>query len=510
MPDVDAIVVGSGPNGLAAAARLARAGWSVQVLERASVAGGAVGTDCTSPSGVGHDWGSAFYGVLRAGPVWDGLDLGRRLAWADAEVPVAASWEPGQAALLHRDPEATAEGLGADAPAWRDLVRWWEQRGAAVFDLVLGPLRGLVGPQALRLAAQLGVRGGLGLAAELLEPVQAWAQRRFTGPGGKALLLGHASHTDVGIDAAGSLPPALLLTLVAQQQGMPVPVGGSDRLAAALVQAVTEAGGLVRTGADVVQVVVRRGRALGVRLADGEVVTAGRAVLADTGVHALAQRLVGAEHLPPAWLAALARQRHAATGFVRLDVDLRGGTPWLTPGLASAGVVHLTGSPTDARHAAAAATSGEQPWHPPLIVGQQDVVDPTRVRAGLRTLWVEWQGPAREWSARERGEVEESTLARLDAHAPGLLDRVCRTALIAPLDLQRRDPNLVGGDVGGGSTAIDQQLVFRPAPGWPSYRTPVRRLWLCSASAHPGGGAHGLVGWHCAGAALHARLQRAG
>ena len=251
---------------------------------------------------------------------------------------------------------------------------------------------------------------------------------------------------------------------------------------------------------------VRGGRAAGVRLADGSTVTAGRAVLADTAVETLARDLVGEEHLPADWLAALGRHRHGLTGYFRLDVDLRGDTPWLDPALGRVGVVHLLGSLAGVRLAMAQASSGELPDAPALVAGQQDVADPSRVVDGVRTLWVEGHAPTTGWTPARTALMQERVLARLEAHAPGLAARTVAVRATSPGDLQARDPNLVGGDVGGGSQAPDQQLVFRPAPGWPVHATPVRGLWLCSASAHPGGGAHGIVGWNAA----HAVLRRAG
>ncbi len=275
---VDAVVVGAGPNGLVAATLLARAGWSVELLERSAVAGGAVGSDTTA-RGYVHDWGSAFYGVLHASPVLRELGLDRRVGWAHTATPVSAVWDGG-AAVMRRTVEATAAGLGADGDAWRRLVDWWHRLGVPLFGAMLGtpgaPL------PLLRTAARLhGPREGLQTARMLLEPVEAWVAQEFSGEQARMLFAANATHADVAVDAAGSTPPAMLLAMAAQVHGMPVPVGGAARLAEAMVAVAQEAGVVVRTGVEVTEVVVRAGRAVGVVTADGEGIAARRAVVAD-------------------------------------------------------------------------------------------------------------------------------------------------------------------------------------------------------------------------------------
>lgn len=506
---VDAVVIGAGHNGLVAATLLARAGWSVEVLERAAVAGGAVGSDTTA-LGYVHDWGSAFYGVLHTSPVLRELGLDRRVRWAQTPTPVSAVWDPEQpAGVLRRSAEQTAAGLGVDGPAWLELVAWWQRLGRPLFGAVLGPIGSPL--PLLRAGRSLsGLREALSTLRTMLEPVEAFASQRFSTEAARLLLVGNATHADVGIDAAGSTPPALLLAMAAQEHGMPVPVGGASALAAALVEAAEEAGAVIRTDTPVARVVVRGGRAVGVVTAAGEGIAVRRAVVADVAPHVLARDLVGEEHLPGEWLASLRRHRWTS-GYFRLDVDLDAPAPWRDARLTDSMVVHVSGDLDEMAMSQAQVRRQRLPDLPQLILGQQDRADPSRVPAGAAGLWVECHCPARPVDAPADWEPRfaDRMIDRLEQHAPGLRSRIVDTTVTSPLALERRDPNLVGGDVGGGSAAPDQLLVFRPVAGWSSYRLPVDGLWMCGSASHPGGGVHGLCGRNAAGAVLRAaRLRR--
>jgi phytoene dehydrogenase-like protein len=299
---------------------------------------------------------------------------------------------------------------------------------------------------------------------------------------------------------------------------MPVPVGGAGTLAAALAAVVEEAGGRIVTGQPVARVAVERGRAVGVVTAAGARLRARRAVIADTGALALVRDLVGEEHFPRAFLAEIARYRHGGGAF-KLDLALDGPAPWRLEGLDRCGVVHLTGDLETMARSAFEVRRGLIPARPLLVVGQQSVADPTRAPVGCHTLWVEMQAPAEprgdaggtiaggSWEAA-REPFAERVLDLLEAHAPGLRERVAGLAVRAPTDIAAENPNMVGGDVNAGTSALDQQGPFRPAAGWARHAMPLRGLYLCSAAAHPGGGVHGMGGWNCARRVLRDARRR--
>jgi len=511
--DVDAVVIGSGPNGLVAAAVLARAGWRVTVLERSAVAGGAVHSAQHTVPGYVHDTYSAFYGLLHSSPVLAELGLDRSVEWAHFSAPVAAAVSPEVAAVCFADPRRTADGLArradADGLAWLELYRWWRDVGTFFLRQMLGPVGA---PRAGLAFARRARRDGLFATTQvLLGPIEALSADRLADPASQVLLAAGASHADVPVDVPGSVPGALILAMAAQQLGMPVPVGGAGRLAAALVDAVTEAGGSVETSCEVTRVVVERNRVTGVETAGGAVVRPRRAVVADTGPRALFGSLVDAALVPSRYLAGLRRFRYG-TGVFKVDLALDGPAPWAAPDLAETGVVHLTGDLDAMARAAHEARRGIVPAQPMLIVGQQSVADPSRAPAGGHTLWIETHvppvpRPTGSW-AKSKDAFLEVVMDRLEDHAPGLAARVVGTAVRTPLDLQEENPNLVGGDLGAGSSALDQQLVFRPVPGWFRYATPVKGLYLCSASTHPGGGVHGMAGHNCARRVLSDRRRR--
>ncbi|TXS52466.1 phytoene desaturase family protein [Streptomyces sp. t39] len=524
----DAVVIGAGPNGLVAANLLADRGWSVEVLEAQDRPGGAVRSDSGVLPGFVHDMFSAFYPLAAASPVLAGLELGREgLRWARAPRVLAHHLPDGRCAVLDGSPERTAEGLEAfaagDGEAWERLYEVWERLGDDIVRALFTPFPPL--RAAVRLAARMRGAGGLSLARTLVLPVRRLGEEHFRGEGGRLLLAGNALHADLGPEAAGSGGYGWLMSMLGQQVGFPVPVGGASALTDALVSRLRRRGGAVRCGEEVVGVVVRGGRAVAVRTAEGEEVRAGRAVVADVSAPALYGRLVDPAHLPSSLLVAMDRFQWDFATF-KVDWALDGPIPWSAPQASTAGTVHLADGVDGLTRFAAQLASGQVPDRPFVVLGQMTTTDPSRSPAGTESAWAYTHVPhdvrgdagaagiGGTWTEAEQTAMADRVEAQVERCAPGFRGLVRARRLLAPPTLQALDANLHGGAINGGTAALHQQLFFRPLPGTGRPETPVPGLYLASASAHPGGGVHGAPGANAARAALrsfspHGMLARA-
>ncbi|MEI7031704.1 NAD(P)/FAD-dependent oxidoreductase [Streptomyces pratensis] len=512
----DAVVIGSGPNGLVAANLLADAGWSVEVLEAQDEPGGAVRSDREVHPDYVSDVFSSFYPLAAASPVLARLDLHREgLRWSHAPRVLAHPLLDGRCAVLDRDRATTAEGLdgfaAGDGPSWLNLCRIWDRLGDDIVSALFSPFPPLRAGGAL--AARLRGAGGLRLARSLVLPVRRLGEEEFAGEGGRLLLAGNALHADLAPEAAGSGGFGWLMSMLGQFHGFPVPVGGSSALTSALVQRLRARGGHLRCGQRVTEVVVRRGRAVGVRTQSGEAVPARRAVLADVSAPCLYGTLVAPEHLPSRLFDDLRRFQWDFATF-KVDWALSGPVPWSSPAAASAGTVHLAEDVDALTRWAAQIARGLVPDRPFLLLGQMTTADATRSPRGTESAWAYTHVPhtvkadagadglSGAWSLAERERMADRMEAQVERYAPGFRSLVRHRRILAPPTLQAADGNLHNGAINGGTASLHQQLVFRPVPGAGRSETPVKGLYLASASAHPGGGVHGAPGSNAARAAL--------
>jgi phytoene dehydrogenase-like protein len=512
--EVDAAIIGAGPNGLVAANRLADAGWDSLLLEAQPDIGGAVRSDRELHPDFVTDTFSAFYPMAAASRVIQSLHLeDYGLRWRHAPAVLGHSRGDGSWAMLHRDVEVTAALLEAQHPgdgeAWRALVDQWHGIGPSLVDALVTPFPPL-GP-GLRAMIKLPRVGGLSLVRQLLAPASVAFQREFGGDAVRLLLAGNALHADIPLDGSGSGFLGLLLIMLGQTVGFPVPQGGAGKLSEAMRDRFVAQGGAVVCNAEVTKIAVEHGRAIGVWVHD-QLVRARRAVLADVAAENLYGRLIGFEELPP-------RVRDKMAGFrrdpgtVKVDYALSGPVPWRTQPPYSPGTVHISDSYEELVLTFAQLSTGSIPARPFLLVGQMTTADPTRSPEGTESMWAYTHIPQRVindaggnltgiWNAAEAEQFADRMQDRIEQRAPGFSERILARRILTPLDLERRNASLVGGSVNGGTAALDQQLIFRPIPGLGRATTPIRGLYLASASAHPGGSVHGACGMNAARAAL--------
>jgi phytoene dehydrogenase-like protein len=494
----DAIVIGAGPNGLVAAATLARQGWQVLVLEANHRPGGALYSEELTLPGYLHDVGAAFFPFAEYSPAFRSLDLpAAGLVWRNARCESSHPAPDGPCPTIARDPELSIASFGADGPAWAKLVRWQQAMSDRLVAALLAPLPGFgaalrLGPWHLLRLASAGLRSSAG-----------YSQHLFRTEAGRRVIPGLALHVDLGPNDFSGAGLGLVLTLLASSSGFRVPVGGARAITQALLRRLEEAGGVVQLNAQVTEILVRQRRATAVRTCQGEEIPATRAILADVGAPALFLGLLGTDHVPTRLRRAMQRFRYG-WGTFKMDWALTGPVPWLAAEAREAAVVHAGDSIADLLAFTQEVRAGQIPSNPYLVIGQQSLVDPSRAPPGAHTLWAYSHVPSypdEGWD-KQRELFADRIERRIEGLAPGFRNLIQARAIHSPADLEEMDANLVGGDLGGGSAQFDQQLFFRPAFPYFRYRTPVRGLYLCSASTHPGAGVHGACGFNAAQMAL--------
>ncbi|MCT9821395.1 NAD(P)/FAD-dependent oxidoreductase [Microbacterium sp. W1N] len=466
--DLDAIVVGAGPNGLAAAVTLARAGLSVRVYERAATAGGGTATRELTLPGFHHDVCSAVHPLAFESRFFREFDLRARVPFHTPDVSFAHPLDGGRAGIAYRDLARTVDGLGADGAAYGRLLQPLVDRATRVAAFTGAPL--LRVPDDPATAVLFGIRS--------LEQGSPLWNARFRDEVAPALLTGVSAHTILaqpGLAAAGA---GLALTTYAHARGWPIPVGGSQAIADALVDDLRAHGGELVTDHEVAS------------LRD---LPPARAVLLDVTPRALVA--MAGERMPSAYRRALERFRYGP-GVAKVDFALSEPVPWQHPELRRAGVVHVGGTRAEIAAAENAVQAGAHPDSPYVLVAQQSLFDAGRAPAGRHTLWTYTHVPA-------GSEVDQApaVIAQIERFAPGFRDVVLATASSTAADVARHHPNYPGGDISAGVPSIPQML-RRPVLAREPWRTPLPGVYLASASTPPGPGVHGLAGWFAARSAL--------
>ena len=513
MAGFDAVFVGAGINSLAGAALLSRAGWSVCVLEREDELGGCIKTvhDLTAP-GFTHELLAAWHPLWTGSPAYAELkgELDRRgLEYLNTDLPTGSAFPDGSSAFLTTSLEDNVTEL--DRHAAGDGARWQAMFDGFMkdADLSFGVLgtelwsgAGLtLGRQALR---RFGRRGLLAYAGGVLTSCRDWLGDTFESDAAHGLLAPWTLHTGLGPDQATSGFMTQVVACALQLGGMPVPRGGGGQLVDALAGIVRDAGGEVRTGAHVERVLVAEGRATAVRLGSGETIPATRAVVASVTPTQLYGRLLGAADAPTDVARAAARYRYGR-GEMQIHLALREPPEWYgDERFGRTAIVHVSPGLDGVSRAVNEAERGLLPAEATIVCGQPMAVDPSRGPEGSWIVWIQLQelpvgrikGDAAgeldvgdgAWTEKLRESYADRIVARVARHIQNLERATVARVVLSPADIEAMNVNLVGGDIYGGSCALDQNFLFRPLPQAPGHRTAVDALWHIGASTHPGPG----------------------
>jgi phytoene dehydrogenase-like protein len=467
---MDAVIVGSGPNGLSAAITLAREGLSVVVLEAKDTIGGGARTEQVTLPGFHHDICSAIHPMSVVSPFIRALPLAEHgLEWAWSPAAIAHPLDDGSVATLEVDVDATAARLGEDAQTYRKLMKPFAAVAGKVFDDILRPIGALPPPKHPITLARFGLLG--------LQSAMRLAQR-FKTPHARALLGGSAAHSFLPLERTGSASFGLALILAGHATGWPAAKGGSVAIVGAMVSYLKSLGGEIRTGH-----LVRSMRDI----------PESRAVLFDVTPRQLAN--IAGDALPAGYVKKLRRYRYGPGAF-KVDWALDGPIPWKNPECARSATVHVGGTIEEIAAHEHAAFHGAMTEKPFVLCAQQSMFDSTRAPEGKHTGWAYCHVPH-----GSTDDVTELIERQIERFAPGFRDRILGRRTINCAQYEEHNPNMVGGDIAGGANTM-LQFLTRPFPRLDPYSTPNRRLYICSSSTPPGGGVHGMCGYWGARSAL--------
>jgi len=469
----DAVVIGSGPNGLAAAIALARAGRSVKVLEGAATIGGGSRTLALTLPGYRHDVCSAVHPLALGSPFLQELPLDEHgLRWIHPKVPFAHALSPREAVLVHRSVTATASELGgSDGEEYQRRIAPFVEKWDLIGQHILGPV--LRFPRHPLELARFGWVGAL--------PART-LMNAFAGEPAKALIAGAAAHSYLPLNRILTASFGLLYPITAHRFGWPFAAGGSQAIVDAMASYLQSIGGEIETNHWVTGL---------------SELPESRVVMCDLTPEGLVS--IAGTVLPPSYRARLRRFRRAPAAF-KVDYALRGPVPWANPELADAGTIHI-GSSESIMAAESDIWHGRRPKRPYILIAQQSLFDPGRAPSGQHTLWAYAHVPS--------GSTEDYTDAieiEIEYLAPGFREQVIDKSIAGPADLAEYNPNNVAGDITGGAHTL-RQILFRPVIGRNPYATPVPGLYLCSSSTPPGAGVHGMCGYWAARTALKRELK---